>query len=359
MSTDFRLAVVDPAGSPDYHRMEAVNPRGTLADGAYHSPVELCAFAACTGGTFHGCQSRRDLLTARSCWDVPSDTSAVLLLVDKMRRCRQLIDRYHQAGKTVVITFTEAGTMQIARMLETPARLRGFVGVCERADGAIAVTPEGLPVLRSCGARHVELFPTPCPVDVPGWDFSVPADQRHGILLGTTYFHANERNHMAALVSIGRLAESIGEQVTVVIDMSDSYDRSMRGELESWWRSDTLHVVEGPLTFFRFLRLLARHKIVFQLDQAAGCGQIGGLAVLSRIPCVGGNGGHERVVFPHLCGFSRTIGELSDIAEQLLMYPDKAEAAVATALKLANERVAFGVARSRLETYFAKVGGQR
>jgi hypothetical protein len=356
MSADFRLAVVDPGGSTDYHRMDAADPAAEPEQGYHHSPVELCAFAACTGGTFHGCRTRRDLFTARTCHGVPAETNAVLLLVDKMRQCRQLLEQYQRSGKTVVITFTEAGTMQIAKMLDTPARVRGFFEVCRRADGAIAVTPEGVPVLRAAGARQVELIPTPCPVDVPAWDFSVPAGQRQGILIGTTYFHANERNHMAALAASRHLAASAGERVTVVIDMSDPYDRRMRAELAAWWPDESLRVVEGPLPFFRFLRLLATHKLVFQLDQAAGCGQVGALALLCRIPCVGGYGGHERVIFPHLCGFGRDTAELVELAERLLADPAEAETAVTTAIALANETIAFGVARSRLEKYFAQVG---
>jgi len=336
--------------------MEAIDPAAESADGYHHSPVELCAFAACTGGSFHGCRNRRDVITAGSCQGVPDDTSAVLLLVDRMRQCLRLLDQYQQRGKTVVITYTEAGTMQIAKMLGTPARLRGFFEVCRRADGAIAVTPEGLPVLHGAGARHVEFIPNPCPVDIPGWDFSVPADRRAGILIGTTYFHANERNHLAALVSIRSLAESLGERVTVVINMSDPYDRRMREALQSWWRTDSLRVVEGPLTFFAFLRLMANHKLVFQLDQAAGCGQIGGLALLCRIPCIGGYGGHERVIFPHLSGFGRSTGELVSIAARLLQDPSEAEDAVGTAVRLASEQAAYGVVRSRLETLFATVG---
>jgi hypothetical protein len=112
------------------------------------------------------------------------------------------------------------------------------------------------------------------------------------------------------------------------------------------------------LTFFTFLRLMATHRLVFQLDQAAGCGQVGALAALCRIPCVGGYGGHERVIFPHLSGFGRTPGQLLDIAGRLLTDPDEAERAVATAMAFAHEQVAFGQARDRLEKYFDMVGRQ-
>jgi hypothetical protein len=358
MGADFRLAVVDPGGSPDYHRMDTADPSAEAELGYHHSPVELCAFAACTGGAFHGCRTRRDVVTAGSCQGVPEGTPAVLLLVDKMRRCRRLIDQYHRAGKTVVITFTEAGTMQIAQMLRNPARIRGFHEVCRRADGAIAVTPEGVPVLRDAGARHVELIPTPCPIDVPSWDFSVPVDDRTGILIGTTYFHANERNHFAALAASRQLAADFDEQVTVVIDMTDPYDRRMRAVLESWWPDRSLRVVEGPLPFFRYLRLMATHRLVFQLDQAAGCGQVGALALLCRIPCVGGYGGHEREIFPHLCGFGRSTADLMRLATRLLTDRAEADAAVAHAVSLAMKRISFGVARNRLAEYYARVGRQ-
>jgi hypothetical protein len=104
---------------------------------------------------------------------------------------------------------------------------------------------------------------------------------------------------------------------------------------------------------------MATHKMVFQLDQAAGCGQVGALALLCRIPCVGGYGGHERVIFPHLSGFGRTPPELVELAARLLADPAGAEAAVATAMTYAHERVAFGQARDRLQKYFHMVGNQQ
>lgn len=356
MCSSFRLAIADPKGSPEYHRMGWRGLSPESEDGYYHSPVELCAFAECTGGSFFGCHTNRDSLFATTCLSIPKDMRAVLLLVQQMPRCARLIDRYHRAGKTVVITFTEAGTMQIAKMLDGPRRLRGFFEVCRRADGAIAVTSEGAAVLRAGGARHVELIPNPCPVDLPNWDFSVAADKRRGILIGTTYFHADERNHMAALMSIRKLAESTGERVTVVIDRTDRYDREMQEVLTAWWPDELLRIEIGPLPFLKFLRLMATHKLVFQLDQAAGCGQIGGLALLCRMPCVGGYGAHERVIFPHLCGYGRDVAELVEIAGQLLTDPAAADRAMTKALALAQQHAAYGVIRPRLEALFAMLG---
>ena len=47
-----------------------------------------------------------------------------------------------------------------------------------------------------------------------------------------------------------------------------------------------------------YLRKMASHKLVFQLDVGNGSGRVAGDALLCRIPCVGGNGVTERLIFP-------------------------------------------------------------
>lgn len=352
IGTDFRLAVADPGGGIEYHGTGYDFAGAPLRD---HPPVELCAFAACTAGAFYGCRTRREWFTVGGCRDVNDDISAVLLLVARMPQCLSLLEDYHRRGKTVAVTFTEQGTMQIALALAKPKLVRQFHEICRRADGALGVTPEAVSMLEGAGARNVELIPNPIPIDDPAWDFSVPVEQRRGILVGTTYFHANERNHVAALLSLRELARTTGEPISVVIDQSTRYDRRMGKRLRRWWPDEgTLRIIDGPIPFLRFLRLMATHRVVFQLDQAAGCGQVGAEALLCRIPCVGGYGGHERVIFPELCGYGRGTEELVAITARLLADPQYYEAEVARGLALA-EPISFAASRVRLAEYFAKI----
>jgi hypothetical protein len=344
MTDEFRLAVVEEHLGSDSHPARYPDFAGEPPEN--HIPVDVCAFAACAAGTYH-----------RKHQTVPAATSNVLLLLDKLGSCLRALTELQRAGKTVAITFAEAGTMQVADLLSAPEALRDFHEICRRADAAIATTPEGASVFRGAGGRNVELIPTPCPVDDPRWDFSVPPDQRRGILIGTFEFCTHYRNHVAALLSARRVAEATGEPVTLVRG-GRRYNRRMAEQVERHWPAGLLRVIEGPLPALQFVRLMAGHKLVFQFDQAGAAGQVAGEALLCRIPCVGGYGGIERVVFPDLCGFGHTPEQLVGFATRLIEQPSEAEAAVARALSIATDQLSFAAARARLAELFARLGSQ-
>ncbi len=344
MTDQFRLALVEQHLGSDSHPAQYPDFAGEPPEN--HIPVDVCAFAACTAGTYH-----------RKHRSVPAATRNVLLLLDKLPSCLQALTELQRAGKTVAVTFAEAGTMQVADQLAAPAALECFYEICQRADATIATTPDGASVFRGAGARHVELIPTPCPVDDPRWDFSVAPDQRRGILIGTFEFCTHYRNHVAALLSARRVAEATGEPVTLIRGRR-RYNRRMAEQVQRHWPAGLLRVIEEPLPALRFVRLMATHKLVFQLDQAGAAGQVAGEALLCRIPCVGGYGGIERVVFPDLCSFGHTPEQLVDLVIRLVEQPSEAERAVARALSIAAQQLSFAAGRARLVDLFTRLGEQ-
>ncbi len=102
-----------------------------------------------------------------------------------------------------------------------------------------------------------------------------------------------------------------------------------------------------------YLRVVAAHKIVFQLDTSFVPGQVAGDALLCRLPCVGGNGAIERLAFPELCGDGRSLGALLEIAESLLRDGARYEAAIAASQKAGAERLSFAAAAQRLADFFS------
>src|SRR5690606_7711019 len=131
------------------------------------------------------------------------------------------------------------------------------------------------------GARDVEFIPTPYPVEDSRWDFSLPAESRKGIFLGTREWSVPSRNHLAALLTIRPLAEAMQEPVTV-FNQDGWRGRRLLEELQ--YPEKLLRVIEGKLPYPQYLRLMARHKLVFQLDASAVPGQVAGDALLCRIP---------------------------------------------------------------------------
>ncbi len=126
------------------------------------------------------------------------------------------------------------------------------------------------------------------------WDFSVPRNEQSGIFVGTREWDVPSRNHFAALLVARQLCEATGEPVTVV-NLDGYKGRRLLGELN--FPEGKLRLIEKWKTYPEYLRDVARHKIVLQLDRSHVPGQVAGDALLCRIPCVGGDGAIERIAF--------------------------------------------------------------
>lgn len=100
-----------------------------------------------------------------------------------------------------------------------------------------------------------------------------------------------------------------------------------------------------------YLRTMAAHRLVFQLDQSSVPGQVAGDALLCRIPCVGGNGTAERIVFPGLCGHGRSTGELLDLTKRLLTDDSFCKEAMRVAVEQALDKMCFMVAQRELRAF--------
>ncbi len=333
------LAVLNPGGKdPGQHFSDFAG----APDDAAHPPVNFHAFAACTGGAFY----RKDQA-------IPADVKHVLLLLrSDLKAGRRAMIELRRAGKSVAVSLKETGAFQVAELLGNAGRLQLFQEICERADAAIATVPDLVPIYSGAGARRVEFLPTPYPVEDERWDFSAPAEERRGILIGTSSFSTPSRNHLAALLAIRQIAEPMQEPVTVF--NCDGW-RGRRTLARLPFSDGMLRVVEGRLPYPRYLRQMAKHRLVWQLDASGVPGQVAGDALLCRIPCVGGNGTTERLVFPDLCGHGRTTEQLFDLAARLLEHPHDAEEAASRALALARERLSFAAVAPRLKAVFERI----
>src|SRR5204863_6711182 len=135
-----------------------------------------------------------------------------------------------------------------------------------------------------------------------------------------------------------QLCDATGEPVTVV-----NLDGYKAGRLlsELKFPERKLHVIEKWKSYPEYLRDVARHKIVLQLDRSRVPGQVAGDALLCRIPCVGGDGAIERITFPNTCGEHRSINEIASIALDLLKGPGLREAVVSESQERALQRLSF------------------
>lgn len=303
-----------------------------------HPPVNYHAFAACTGGTFHGAVKT-----------IGREERVVLLLVKRdLKACLRALETLRAQGKTVLIAIKEAGMLQLAPLLAAPTAFKLLERLCHRAHGCIATTQPLHQLLRAISDGPVEFIPTPYPVEDPRWNFARPAAERRGIFIGTREFDVPSRNHLAALLTARMLPEALGERVTVI----NTNGRGGRQMLDAlYFKKERLRVVEGRLPYREYLQLMAEHKVVFQLDRSLVPGQVAGDALLCRVPCIGGNGALDQILWPQLCGHGREIDQLLEVMKYLLSDPERREHFVEQAQSNAFDHATFQAVAQKLNAF--------
>ena len=338
---NFRLTVLNPGGRDPEQQFHSVPAPG---EGA-HPPINFHAFAACTLGAFH-----RDVRRA-----IGENTPLLLLLRSDFRASECALAELKREGRTVAVSLKETGLHQIAQQLRDPAKLSRFMKIVEQADACIATTPEAAEIYQRVRSKHdratVAFIPTPYPIENQRWDFSVLGNEQSGIFIGTREWDMPSRNHFAALLVARQLCEATGEPVTAV-NLDGYKGRRLSGELR--FPEGKLRLIEKWKSYSDYLRDVARHKIVLQLDRSHVPGQVAGDALLCRIPCVGGDGAIERIAFSKTCGEGRTIMEIASIALDLLKDADLRGAIVAESEQRALEHLSFQAVRSQLAKIFAQ-----
>jgi hypothetical protein len=339
---DFRLTILNPGGGDPEQQFRSVPAPG---EGA-HPPINFHSFAACTSGVFH-----RDTRRA-----ITENTPVLLLLRGDFRASERALADLKKQGRTVVVSLKETGLHQIAQQLCNRAKISRFMKIAGNADGCIATTSEAAEIYQRIRSKRdpatVAFIPTPYPIEDQRWDFSVRPDERSGIFVGTREWDVPSRNHFAALLVARQLCEATNEPVTVV-NLDGHKGRRLLEDLN--FPRGKLQLIEKWKAYPDYLRHVARHKIVLQLDHSHVPGQVAGDALLCRIPCVGGDGTIEGIAFSKTCGEGRTISEIASMALDLLKDPSLRETIARESHQRAQERLSFEAVRSQLAKMFAKL----
>jgi hypothetical protein len=338
----FRLTVLNPGGRDPEQQFRNLPAPG---EGA-HPPINFHAFAACTLGAFYYNPRRA----------IAEDTPVLLLLRSDFRASERALRDLKKQGRTVAVSLKETGLHQIAKQLCDRAKLSRFMKIVAQADGCIATTPEAAEIYQRARCKRdpatVAFIPTPYPIEDERWNFSVPANEQSGIFIGTREWDVPTRNHFAALLVARQLCEATGEPVSVA-NLDGHKGRRLLDELR--FPRGKLRLIEKRKSYPDYLRDVARHKIVLQLDRSHVPGQVAGDALLCRIVCVGGDGAIERIAFSKTCGEGRTISEIASMARDLLKNADLRAAIVAESQESAQERLSFRAIRSQLAKCFCQL----
>lgn len=320
------LAVLNPGGNdrsrPFYSGAGAPSDPG-------HPPVNYHAYAACLRTGFYQREK-----------EVPANASGVLVILRKngLKDALYAVQALRKRNIRTFISWKESGLHQVAGALEDRGRFQRFREICQNADGFISSTSELVPLYQSVGCIVGEFIPTPYPVEEPVWNFGRPLDQRRGVLIGTREFDVPSRNHLLAI----SMALKLGETVTVINADGYSGERRLRAI------SADLRIINGRLPYPDYLRLMANHRLVFQMDRSAVPGQVAGDALLCRLPCVGGDSAMERLAYPGLSGFGRESADILSTAHSLLTDESAYTAAVESSQQAALETVSFSAVAKRL-----------
>lgn len=319
-------------------KFAALNPGGRDPDQLFpdaagkpedpgHPPVNYHAYATCCRGGFF-----------RSAASVPEGAENVLVLLRKrnLRNALASVATLRKRGCQVFVSCKESGSHQVADLLGDVTRWQLFQEICAAADGAISSTPELVTLYRSAGCQRVDFVPTPYPVDFPAWDFSQPLEKRRGIFLGTREFGTPSRNHLVAVA----MADEISRDLSCPLAVVNTEGRQGGMILKSLRKKNPLlFIIEAPLPYPDYLKVMALHRIVWQLDSSSVPGQVAGDALLCRMPCVGGNGAIERIAFEEFAGAGRD--ELANRARDLLQNDEAWQAVVHRSQSDAQDRLSF------------------
>lgn len=338
----FRLSVLNPGGRDleQYFDQKAAPP------GSAHPPINFHAFAACTQGSVH-----REIKNA-----IAEKRPILLLLRGNFRASERALLELQKSKITVAVALKESGLHQVAEQLRNRSRLSRFLRIMAQADGCLATTPETAEIYRRIRSKdrdeRVAFIPTPYPLEDRQWDFAIPPNEQRGIFVGTREWDIPSRNHLAALLLARQLSEKTGEPATVFNLDGWKYARLL-AELK--FPSGKLHIIDKLKPYPDYLREVAKHKIVLQLDHSRVPGQVAGDALLARTTCVGGNGAIERIAFSKFCGEGRTTDQLASIAMELLQNQNARATAVIESQWRAAERLSFEAIRKQLAIFFERI----
>ena len=339
----FRLTVLNPGGRDP----EQDFARSTAASGA-HAPVNYHAYAACTGGAFH-----RDTAAA-----IVAENPVLLLLRGDFRAADRALRALQKASIPVAVSLKETGLHQIAQQLGDAGRLARFMQIVTTADACLAPTPEAADIYRDVrrSGDAVAFIPTPYPLHDPQWDLSGPVEHRHGIFVGTREWDVPSRNHAAALFAAREISDTTGCRVTVYNVDGRKGERLLK---QIGFRPNRLRIMpRGDGDYTSYLRVVAEHKLVLEMDTSFVPGQVAGDALLCRLPCVGGNGAIDRLGHPATCGVGRFGRDLVQIATRLLVEVDFYAQTVAESQKNAAERLSFSGVAAELARFFSSLPKQ-
>ena len=308
-----------------------------------HPPVNYHAYAACSDGKF-----------LKSIDDVQNGDAVIFLLrTDLKDSVKSLIKlKRKNPDSKVLLLFKETGPYQILSALKKPADLLHLSELGKSADGFLSPTPFVSDWLKNFTDHPVFFVPTPYPFHDSNWDFSSAFEEKNGILLGTKEFDVNWRMHLPTLISVRKWIQSKKIKLTVINKNGKS---SLKWLDAVGFHAKDINMIDGVLSYPDYLKLLGRHRLVFNQDIGFVPGQISGDSLLTKTPILGGNNAIQQMIYPEFVSHDLNYSRLLDSAE--ILYSDEKEftKTVNDARKRAESVLSFSVVQKQLAHIFQQI----
>ncbi|HRQ88839.1 MAG TPA: hypothetical protein PLA50_08585 [Bacteroidia bacterium] len=286
------IAVLNPKGRDPY--LDYSDGPGDYEKGI-HAPINFHAYAAATFGAFY--DSTAQVIADRDRYD-----AVVVLIRRRTWITLEAVRLLKKTGMRVAVAWKECSHAQISNQLRSSRVLRAYGEILATADGLLSPTLAWPPRTGTIPLdefwRKLKFIPTPYPVDLPHWDFSHPVESRNGIFIGTREFGTESRNHIHAVARAAALAHEFGVRRVTVVNSDKSRGIRLLDGLKSSFPAGCLEVHANPLPYMDYMKLLASHRLVYQMDRSTVPGQVAGDSLLARTICAGGSSTIEKIAFP-------------------------------------------------------------
>ena len=334
------ITVLNPGGKDP---AQSFNDFAGEVDEKIHPPVNYHAYAACVCGAFEN-----------NCGQAIKKGYPVLLLIRKrLNIVYNALKQLKKAHVKVAVSFKETGFRQITHQFQRPDKIRKLREILSLADGCLSSTEALVPFYRGLSLNpdlNAAFIPTPYPIDDNRWDFSIPIHERKGILLGTRELKLGSRNHFHAMVFMKYISEKINEPITVF----NTDGRQGEKIIKAIGFKPGLLRVHKRIPYVEYLKLMATHKFVFQLDHSFVPGQVAGDALLCGILCVGGNSTIEKLAFPVSTRF-RVSQEFANFVISLAGNFELQQSLIEETRKIAMANVSFSAVAPKISQYFSNL----
>lgn len=333
-----KITVLNPGGNDPAQGFNDF--AGEVGEGP-HAPVNYHAYAACVGGAFENDSNQA----------IKKGYPVLLLIRKRLNVVYRALQKIKEAGIKVAVGFKETGFQQISHQFQEPGKISKLRQVITLSDGCLSSTEALVPFYRGLSQNpdhNVAFIPTPYPIDDRRWDFSIPVNQRKGIFLGTRELRLGSRNHLHAMVFLKYISKKTREPVTII----NSDGRKGEKIIKSIGFTPDLLRIHKRLSYVEYLKLMAAHKLVFQLDHSFVPGQVAGDALICGIPCIGGNSSIEGIGFPSSARFG-VNRELVDYAISLIQSRGLQQSLFEETRKTAMSTVSFSAVAPKISQYFA------